>query len=62
MIEKFRVGETELIIAYGDGVYHVLNSNENEEYDIVFTGHYDECVEYCEKQEILYNESSAPIL
>ena len=51
MSEKFCFGNTELIIAFGDGVYHVLDSQE--EYDVVCTGNYEECVEYCEREKIV---------
>lgn len=56
MSEKFCFGDTELIIAFGDGVYHVLDSQE--EYDVVCTGNYEECVEYCEREKIVAEISS----
>lgn len=55
MSEKFCFGETELIIAYGDGVYHVL-SQQNNEYEVEYTGNYEECLEFCERERIVTEE------
>lgn len=55
-MEKFLIGADELIIAFGDGIYHVLESSNNHE--TVFTGLYEECLEYCERREIAYKEAT----
>ena len=54
MSEKFCFGETEFIIAYGDGIYHVLDSQP--EHEVVYTGNYEECLEFCEREKIVAEE------
>ena len=56
MNEKFQIGDKELMIVFGDGIYHVLEAKE--EYDVVFTCNYEECLEYCEKTKIIAEQNS----
>ena len=51
MSEKFCFGNIELIIAHGDGIYHVLDSQT--EYNVIHTGTYEECLEFCEREKII---------
>ena len=61
MSEKFCFGNTELIIAYGDGVYHVLHL-QDDEYEVVCTGNYEECLEYCERERVVAQNKEFAIL
>lgn len=55
MLDNFWLGSCELVIVFRDGRHYVLDSDEN--YNPVFNGHYNECVEYCKNMVIEYEES-----
>jgi len=54
-IDNYWLGNNELCIVYRDGTHYVLERDEN--YKPVFQGHYGECVDYCERRWIDYQES-----
>ena len=49
------LGNNELLIRFRNGTHVVLE--KYEDYEVVFTGKYDECVRYCKDREIAYLES-----
>lgn len=53
---NYILGCCELVIRFRDGICQVWEI-EDEERKTVFTGHYDNCVEYCKNREIAYMES-----
>lgn len=53
--ENLWLGGNELIIRFRNGTHVVLESYED--YEVVFQGKYEECVKYCEKRWIEYEES-----
>ena len=53
---NYILGCSELVIRFRDGIFHVWEL-EDEEHKTVFTGHFEECLEYCKKREIDYMES-----
>lgn len=52
MINRYRLGNNELIIVFKNGKHHVKESHMH--YDIVFSGQLETCVEYCERREVGY--------
>lgn len=55
MVNNFWIGNNELCIVCRGDKYHVIEEYEN--WESVFNGLYDECVEYCEQRDIDYKES-----
>ncbi|MCI8357096.1 MAG: hypothetical protein HFI51_02950 [Lachnospiraceae bacterium] len=53
--KNFWLGCNELIIVFRNGTFHVLEEFEN--FVSVFSGHFDECFEYCKNRLIDYEES-----
>lgn len=52
MIKRYLLGQNELIIEFKNGKHHVKESHMN--YDIVFSGQLEPCIEYCERREVGY--------
>ncbi len=52
MIKRYWLGNNELIIEFNNGKHHVKESHMN--YDIVFSGQLETCVEYCKRREVGY--------
>lgn len=50
------LGCNELLVVFRNGIHHVLE--EDEGYEAVFTGHYEECVKYCKARYIEYMEAT----
>lgn len=55
MTKNFWLDNNELIIVFRDGTHHVIE--EDIGYEVVFTGHFEECVYYCEQRLRDYYES-----
>ncbi len=55
MIKSYWLGNNELIIVFTNGKHHVKESHMN--YDVVFLGQLEACVEYCERREVGYMAS-----
>jgi hypothetical protein len=50
------LGWNELLVVFRNGIHHVLE--EDEGYEAVFTGHYEECVKYCKARYKEYMEAT----
>lgn len=55
MSENFWLGDNELVVVFRGGTFYVVDSYEN--YNTVFSGHFEDCLEYCKNREIDYLES-----
>lgn len=55
MVENFWLGCNELVIVFRNGIFHVIEKFEN--FDSVFFGHYEECLDYCKNRVNEYEES-----
>lgn len=55
MISKYLLGNNELIIGSRNGEHYVKESHMN--YEIVFSGQLETCVEYCKRREDGYMAS-----
>lgn len=53
--ENLWLGDNELFIRFRHGTYVVLE--KYEDYEVVFTGKYEDCVKYCERRWIAYQEA-----
>lgn len=49
------LGANELVIVFRNGRHHVIEEYAN--WEVVFSGHYEQCVAYCENREIDYLDS-----
>ncbi len=49
MIERYLLGDNELVIVFKNGEHHVKESYMN--YDTVVSGQLETCVEYCKRRE-----------
>lgn len=56
MVNNFWLGSNEICIVCRDGRHHVLEEYEN--WESIFTGSYEDCLEYCEQREVDYKEST----
>lgn len=53
--ENFWLGDNELVVVFRDGNHRVIE--KYEDYKVVFTGHFEKCMEYCRNRYISYMES-----
>ena len=53
--DNYFLGSNELAIRYRSGRYVVLE--RYEDYEVVFEGHYEDCVRYCKDRWTDYMES-----
>lgn len=49
------LGDNELVIVFRNGTHHVIE--KYEDWDVVFTGHYEQCISYCDERWIEYQKS-----
>lgn len=52
MSKNFWLGSDELVIVFRNGIHHVIEAYED--YNTVFIGHFEKCLEYCKNREIAY--------
>lgn len=55
VIRNFWLGCNELVIVSRYGMYCVIEAFED--WETVFEGCFEECIEYCKKRELEYEES-----
>lgn len=55
MYKNYWLGSNELVIVFRNGTHHVIEVFEN--WETVFTGNYEQCIEYCDNRVISYQES-----
>lgn len=55
-VQNYYVGGNQMVIVYREGTHHVLE--EYEDYEIVFTGTFAQCLEYCDQRNLKYLEST----
>lgn len=55
MVKNFWLGDNELVIVLRGGTYCVIEAYEN--WEKVFTGSFQKCLEYCKRREVSYLES-----
>lgn len=53
--DNYWIGDNELVIRFRNGIHVVLE--KYEDYEVVFTGHYEKCHAYCREREIKYLDS-----
>ena len=60
MSDNFYLGAYEYIIVFRNGTHHIVDIWQSEVYDtdgVIFTGHYDKCLEERKRMEIAHAES-----